>query len=170
MNEIRIEEEHIPMARMLYRAGAWMSKMDYDGGETAQIREKGVIVATLERMKSDPTAKSLRPALYVAAKAQNLWAQWEVDLVAFPQECKNFVTEDFAVRRALYMLAYKVAIAYRERGLFKTVTAFVRATVRRVEGTGAVLSKDDYVSISAAEKIALNELAEILNLPDFKIP
>jgi hypothetical protein len=170
MTEVRIEDEHIPLARMLYRAGAWMSNMDYDGGEAAQIREKGVIVATLERMKSDPSVKSLRPALYVATKAQHLWGQWEVDLLSFPQECKNLLGEDFATRRAIYMLAYKVAIAFREKGLLKTITAFVRGAVRNVEGTGAVLSKDDYVRISAAEKVALNELAEILNLPDFKIP
>lgn len=170
MSEMRIEKEHVPLARMLYRAGLWMSCMDPDGGETARVREHGVIVATLERMKNDPGAKTFKPCLHVATKARHLWSDWEIDLYSFLQESKSYAKDDVAIRRGIYMMAYKVAIAYRERGFFKGLAAFVLSLVKGAETIGPVLSKEDYVAISVSEKVALNELAVALDLPDYKIP
>ncbi len=160
-------EQILAQAKLLFRAAAWVSLMDSDGGTQSHMQERNAIRATLRVFLSEKDYIPISPVFHSILDMHRAWDEWSKDLGGLTSElraAKPGMTIE--MRQCIYDLAYSVAIQYRERSLLLVFIAALRRSLKNFLKPDAQSPElDDYLSISPTEKSALNELAEILDMP-----
>jgi hypothetical protein len=161
------EQKTLALAKLAYRAGLWMSEIDSDGGRMASSLEAKVIRSTLRAMRQSRKDPALLEILDVVLQADGRWDQWGGAIADFPEELRSSVLDmPDSFKECLFDVALRVAVTFRERSGF---SSFLETAIRTLRGIVSPLrggvTTAEYVSISPAEKVALNQLADILYLP-----
>lgn len=161
------EDKNIYMAQLLFQSGAWISAMDESGGIEASNVELSAIYNTLREFQRERDYEVLRPIFVEVLSSRERWDEWTASLPDFNNQLREAATEmPLELRQCLYDLAYSVAIRYRERSIISLFFVGLKVSLRNFffpDTRNTELSH--YLKISAAEKSALNELAEILRMP-----
>jgi hypothetical protein len=161
------EQKTLALAKLLYRAGLWVSAIDNDGGDASSNLEARVIRDTIKSMRAIRKDPALIEILDTALHADGRWDQWGGDIASFPEEVAGTLLDmPDSFKECLFDVALRVAVTFRERS---PLAAFLETLRRGFYGLiyplkGGITTAE-YVSISPAERVALNQLAEILYLP-----
>lgn len=154
-------------AKLLYQAGAWISAMDQSGGRKSDEAEREAIYRALQKFSFEKGYQNIKPVFETALMNNRGWNEWSRDLSDFTKELRAQAPEmPLELRQCFYDLAYSVAIRYQERsfinvfftGLVVSFRNFISPQTRNTEFR-------HYIKISGPEKNALNELADILQMP-----
>ncbi|PZP57207.1 MAG: hypothetical protein DI586_01040 [Micavibrio aeruginosavorus] len=166
-DEIPVTEENIKRARLLIGAAFWVSKMDPQGGYNASVEERKAITETLRRFMGEKDYREISPVFDAALENYKAWDSWTKDLSNFRYELQTILADvPLSYRQSVYDLAYCVAIRYRERNFILATLASIHVSLKNFLAPDPHrIDLPDYLNISPTEKSALNELAEILNLP-----
>lgn len=160
-------EQYLPQAQRLVRAALWVSMMDDKGGQSARAAERKALVEMIRRQLRETDHKPLAPVLDYALEHHKAWERWSTDMANLTRELRDAMPQMSLIeRQCIYDLAYSVATRYRERGGISSFMAGLAEILRnflRPEDDRSLVS--EYVRISSIEKSALNELADILELP-----
>ena len=161
------QERDYALARMLYQAGAWISAMDQSGGRKSDEAEREAIYKTLQKFSQEMDYQNIKPVFETALMNNRSWNEWSRDLSNFTITLKNQVPDmPLELRQCFYDLAYSVAIRYQERSFFSVFfTGMIVSLKNFISPKTRNTEFSHYIKISGPEKNALNELAEILQMP-----
>ena len=159
--------ELIKQAKLLFRSAAWVSAMDEKGGDDSLLLERHAMSAALRKFGMEKDYVSLVPVFNVILTSNKAWNEWSKDFSTFTDDLRaQAPLLSLEMRQCIYDLAYSVATRYRERNWLVAFFASVRISLRNFFLPSARIADiPQYLSISPLEKNALNELAEILNMP-----
>lgn len=162
-----IKEEVISRARVLVRGAFWISKMDPEGGREAIQEERKAVIENLKKFQREKDYILLAPVFETALESHKAWDQWTKDLSNFRDELRSVLPDSPLVfRQSVYDLAYCVATRYRERSFIMASIASIHMSLKNfLSPNPNRIELPEYLNISPVEKSALNELAEILDLP-----
>ncbi len=160
------KDEIIRYARLLIQAGTWVSVMDDSGGYKAHTLERESIFKSLRGFKRETDYMDLRPIFDAALDSHRAWDEWTRDLSGFSEELRALNPSlKLEFRQCIYDLAYSVAIRYRERNFLSVLFVGLVVSLRNFFGAKTFYYElSEYLNISNAEKLALNDLAEMLQL------
>ena len=162
-----IKKEVIDRAKILVRAAFWVSKMEDTGGREAIQEERKAIIENLRKFQKEKDYILLVPVFEIALESHEAWNQWTKDLSNLRDELRRILPDSPLVfRQSIYDLAYCVATRYRERSWIMATFASLHMSLRNfLSPKPERIYIPEYLNISPVEKSALNELAEILELP-----
>ena len=157
------EDDNLKYAKLLYRAGAFISHMDDDGGSDAAILERDALRKTLRGFLIEKDYATVVSVIEETLSHQAAWKSWSANLADFPSELrKNLDGMPLPLRQCIYEIGYCVAVRYRERNF---VSAAINGMANSLKNFAAPKRRfKGSVNISPAEKHALNEMAEVLDL------
>lgn len=160
-------ELNYKLAKMLYQTGAWISVMDQEGGHKADGQELDALYKTLRKFSYEQDYRHLKPIFDLALSNVMAWPEWARNLSDFTQELREIEPQiSLELRQCFYDLAYSVAIRYRERSLWRVIVSGLSVSLRNfISPETRQTELGHYIKISPSEKNALNELAEILHMP-----
>ncbi|MBL4589680.1 MAG: hypothetical protein JKY11_06360 [Alphaproteobacteria bacterium] len=180
------------IVRLPYRVGVWISESDDLGGEDADLIEQQALIVIITAYVEDFCKTEFVQRVMeqtVAHKAE--WSSWHENIDTVPDECRKVMhflsgkipdKEIMAFRANLTEIGYSVAMAYREfddeASFTIRIQTYLRLWLERVSALikgDVVQSQDEFLNISASERIALERLSEVLALvkvpePEIKQP
>ena len=160
-------EDLLSTAKLVFRAAAWVSAIDEKGGGHSQVIERAAIGQNIRKFSMEQDYAPLKPIFATILDSHKAWPDWSRDLSNLTRDLKAIAPGlSLELRQCIYDLSYCVAIRYRERNWLAAFFASIQASLRNFFRPN-VMGPDlpDYLNISAVEKSALNELAEILDMP-----
>lgn len=166
-----MEADTVQLARLLFQAGAWISAMDDTGGFESKKVEMSAIHATLQDFQRERDYEILRPVFSEVLMDRSRWDEWVLSLADFNSSLRlHAPSMPLELRQCLYDLAYSVAIRYGERSLIAIFFVGIKVSLKNFFFPNTRNTElSHYLKISPAEKMALNELADILEMPQRRI-
>lgn len=167
MTEAVSKEDSLDLARVLMRTACWLSAMDDAGGSSSHQEERKATFDTLRKFRNEADYKTLVPVFDAALESYKAWDTWGKDVSNFTRELKERAPEmSLVLRQCVYDLGYCVATRYRERNWLIAFLASIKVSLQNfLSPKEERVDLPEYLNISVVEKSALNELAEILDLP-----
>lgn len=168
------------IVRLPYRVGLYVSEADTSGGDHSDAEEKQTLSNIIHGFAQDVMgAESIQHIISTTLMLAEQWPEWDENLDNVPAECVEcmMMMEDtvshkdaraFAVQ--MYEIGEAIALAYQEykEGSFMEdmKLRFAYWQDRKLARKAGLREKayDEYKSISAAERRALNMLAKGLGL------
>ncbi len=169
------EDTYRTLIALPYRVGLYVSQSDRTGGKHSDAQE----LAALENVVTfyvEDTLKSEFAQTIMLATLQHkaYWAEWSSETEKVPDECKYIAEYLVSVidqrklesfKQNLMEIAITVAQAYHEQAKEVSLLGrMVRALSFRSEKIAPDVSAE-HINISPAEKAAINQLAEMLGIP-----
>ncbi|MES2728623.1 MAG: hypothetical protein V4621_00810 [Pseudomonadota bacterium] len=167
------------LVRLPYRVGLFLSAADTTGGLVADMEERQALRVLLTAYVQD-TLKSQQIQILMeeTIAQQSDWPHWGDEISAVPSECVQAITllspilnaKDLSAFKAnLIEIALTVALAYRE--IDKATHGLTRMNIylhlwldrwRAFIAGDAISAQDEILNVSAAERQALQLLAQSL--------
>lgn len=176
---LNIEEKRL-IVQLPYRVGLYVSESDQGGGDESDAQEAQVLENLIHGFAHDVMgAESIQHIISTTIMLKDQWAEWGDNLDNVPQECKkafNVMEQHVSSKDArafatqMYEIGEAVALAFTEyeEGDFvqdlKTRFEYFRDQMRAKRMGLRPKSYEEYISISADERMALKKLAAGLQL------
>ncbi|PZP57205.1 MAG: hypothetical protein DI586_01030 [Micavibrio aeruginosavorus] len=168
------EDTYRTLIALPYRVGLYVSQSDRTGGKSSETQE----LAALENVVTfyvEDTLKSEFAQTIMLATLQHkaYWPEWSAETESVPQECKTIT--DYLVniiderklesfKSNLLEIAITVAQAYQESAQDVSIFGKIKHALSFRSEKIAADDNIEHINISAAEKIAINKLAEMMGV------
>lgn len=176
---LSLEEKRL-IVQLPYRVGLYVSESDAGGGEDADAQEALVLANIIRGFAEEVMgAESIQHVISTTLMLREQWPEWDQDLKDVPEECREaceIVREHVSVKdgRAyayqMYEIAEAVALAfkeYEEGNVFRDIGQKIAYFFYKRQAKRWAFrekSYEEFISISSAERVALKNIAQGLQL------
>ncbi len=161
-----------------YRVGLYVSLSDMTGGQDSEASEMAALENVVTFYVEDTLKSEFAQEVMLATLQQKQrWSDWRGDIGKVPDECREILgyLEDrieprklSAFKSNLLEIAIAVAMAYRESVEAESFVTKLRNCLSLNWIKKSANSNSQHLNISAAEKIAINALADSFGI-DYKV-